>query len=167
MTPEELIALIEAKDLQALAEACAPLTEKERRKLARTINPFAGKRFAKELARGSESTLPSSIRHHNYQGSVDLATIALCSFTLAKGVKLSRVTYEGRNKEGDCALVRVLSDRRPEWIDGWIEKQLKPRSWGGCELSLVVLLTLIDNGTCNKPLTDDYVMLLAEGSITS
>ncbi|MEW5822145.1 MAG: DUF6493 family protein [Cyanobacteriota bacterium] len=170
MNQDDLESFIANADCDGLAEAAEKLTESERKKISRAaqnlykqieksrlnVVMISGKSVVEELEFLKkwikEIGKPDVYEQYNTAG---LAVLAFCSFTSAR--KINARFYE-KNKED--TLIKILSDRKPEWINEWINEKLKGE-WQ--QISWETLRTLINNGICSKPDSDDYIRLMAVG----
>ncbi len=170
MTPEDLERLVAQADFEALANACESLTEADRRRLSTTAaklerqienawlstftrdgtQPLSGalERLSEWIGEPNRQTL------NNMNNAVRCAMLAVCPFSKVKKVGGRHIYSE----EEDQCLVKILSDRRPDWIDEWIIERLKSE-WK--EIDWLSLRALIKRGICKKPTSDGYIELMA------
>ncbi|HUT88380.1 MAG TPA: DUF6493 family protein [Thermoguttaceae bacterium] len=169
MTPEELERVVAEGDPMRVAEACASLDEGQRRKLSKTAMEIL-----KEVRRRKEdykkeipdTPLWARMRpwmetwahpHHHASylwPAVNVAILAVCPLSSA------RKAVGGSGDKFDPAIIKVLTDRRPTWIDQWVEHKLQQEhpnvTWN-------VLRALIRAGVCRKPTSDEYIQMMARG----
>jgi hypothetical protein len=149
MTPEEFEALVSQGDLMKIAEAVAPLSEAQRKKLSKTAA-----RLYRTFLR--PPTNPQEVVFdERWQGKLrafELATMGVCPLSAV------RKTRGGWDDEWAEVVFKVLKDRRPDWVDRWIENELsKPFS----VMPWKLLSSLIREGIAHKPNTDDYIRKMA------
>jgi len=116
MTAEQLEELVLAADREALFERLAPLTEAQRKSLSEALISIA---------------VPLN-RHWGPGGSKNDCEDEYGRALLAKAEKHSDM--RDRPEE----LLRVLVDRKPKWINGWLEFEIKQE--------IPALRTLIERG---------------------
>lgn len=149
MTPAEFEELLKPKkksgeytaaDGMRFAEGVAGLSEAQRKTLA----PLAIKlrKQAKSEA-GNFSLFTFS----------PLPALAVCSIS-----ELRKLDLHIGEKNGDGA-IKILADRRPDWIDEWIEVQLSRRY---PDIEWDVLRRLVLDGLCQKPRSQGYASLLQD-----
>jgi len=165
VSPEQLEQLVAAADLAAITEAFRSMPETERRKLSKTASGLL-REIEKSLSRPDLVSTPSisdRLRHwlkgrevpgpQDQWRAAQLAVLAVCPLTDAKRVN---ARFIGCTDDGHVA--KVVTDRRPEWIDDWVDLKLKPEwkqiDWG-------TLRYLITAGVCRKPTCDGYIQLMA------
>ena len=144
MTPAELEELVMSGDPEKLAEAVAPLTEEERLKLSITASGLRrdlDKASASIEDRTSDQLAETVIM-------AELAMLAVC--------RLSRV----RRVRVHSYALKILCDRKPAWLDGWIEEILKDE-WP--EIQWETLRELMRAGVAKKPTSEGYVRLMVQG----
>jgi hypothetical protein len=149
MSPEEFEELLKPRRTRSgfdeadgfrLAEAVAGLTEAQRKKLSRTASSFF-KQFRGELRFGENVVFAG------------LAVLAVCPLSECKKVGFS---IHGRQ---DQPAIKILADRRPEWIDDWISHKLSQDFFQ--TISWSMLRALIRAGVCRKPEHPTYGRLMA------
>lgn len=169
MTYEELEALVAHGDPMAVAEALAPLSEAERKKLSVGVGKLyksvryglnGDERESKEqveLRRRVTILLSKkkklTVRH--IVCSAEIAALGVCPLSVTQNI----LCYSPEGS--DAEMVKVLVDRKPDWLERWIEKQLS-HEWGSMLLS--TLLAFVDAGVCEKPDSDAYVNVLASSA---
>jgi hypothetical protein len=171
VSPEQLEQLVAAADLDAIVEAFRSMPEAERRKLSKTASGLL-REIEKSLSRPDLVSAPSisdRLRHwlagrevpglQDQWRAAQLAVLAVCPLTDAKRVNARFIRHGD-----DSHVARVLTDRRPEWIDGWVDLKLKPE-WK--QINWCTLRCLITAGVCRKPTCDGYVQLMAGEMATS
>ena len=163
MTPEELETLVlESKSGARLQEAFAPLDAAERKKLStaaqKLYNQISRNKPNKDASDrlkafiGSQKRGLSGTWNSQPTRNATLALYALCSIsTLKKGDIF--IYWEDRDP-----LTRIVLDRRPDWIDEWIEHDLD-REFSIIEFPM--LRRWIKAGACKKPTTDAYYDIFA------
>ncbi|HWB00880.1 MAG TPA: DUF6493 family protein [Pirellulales bacterium] len=161
MTPEELEGLIKRDDAMVLAEALGPLSESERSKLSKhadallkECNQYQQRYSDIQSGKAQPSPLMQRLFDDGSAGlrnklrAAEVAVFALCPLSSVRKVEF---------QETD-AILEVLTVRRPEWIDSWLqlqfEKQVYRMTWGG-------FWRLFKAGGCSKPTSDAYYRFLA------
>ena len=86
--------------------------------------------------------------------TADIALLAVGPISKTKRVNL----LSGDDESRDQLLAKILSDRRPAWIDDWIAEKLKG-DWK--QINWCTLRTLIKSGVCQKPSSEGYIELMA------
>lgn len=161
MTPEDLERLVVAGDRMKLAEAVANLTEPERKKLSKTAQSVKhdieqGQWAPAKQASSSFQRLKAFLGGRKVEPweqvqTARLAVLAVGPLSQAKKVQLW--WHHIREDDKENPLLKILRDRRPEWIDDWIAAAL-----AGDSLSIDwnTLWELIQEGICQKPTSEDY-----------
>ncbi|WP_455204282.1 DUF6493 family protein [Kaarinaea lacus] len=164
MTPDELRDLVINKSTMDLAEALAPLTEKERRKLSkfsyqlyRKIEngdlddeaPNSLKAFYRDLL----NTLRLQHEHNHTFDSSQLAVVGLSSLTNVKRVHLW--LYRQENTK---AFNKIICDRRPDWLDDWLNSKFDEDFFS---LDWNIVRHWIKDGLCQQPTSDGYIQYFA------
>jgi hypothetical protein len=125
MTPDELKKLIENGPTDKMVAALAPLTEAERKTLSRSIGTI----FEDRSHRRAKADPLSSISTR-----FNLAMLALAGWTEAKHVSVLDVVHPlGSERPSREYFFQVLSDRKPDWLDKWADKELEDTSFGNFE----------------------------------
>jgi hypothetical protein len=152
MTPEEFEELLKPRDLDfmytaadgmRLADALAGLDERERKKLFKTA-----KAYWRKLTSG-----PYLSNDYEFAG---LGVLAVGPLSEARKVE---VGFFQRQEE---AVIKLLIDRRPDWIDDWVSHKLDqdyPR------LSWKLLRALVCAGVCRKPDSRGYALVMSWGAL--
>lgn len=160
MTYDELEALIlEGGDGWAVQRALAPLDEKARAKLSAPVqklyrqlgrgkpDPTASDRLAKFLDGASGMFW----MHRDFSGNKTALITALYAVGPRSAlIGLSLIHYD--------LIEMVMRDRRPDWIDDWVAKELEV---GFTNLKFSTLREWIRDGVCAKPDADGYYRLFA------
>jgi hypothetical protein len=165
MTPEQFAELIAQGNAEKIAEASACWSEAERHKVWRGLSKIVKKLSGAD--RSPQDTLPVSLasdvlaelRDHRFRRgytAFDLAVLAVGPFSEAK-------KRGGWNPSELGAVVKVLSDRRPEWIDKWVESRLGARFPTRYDWDLI--RPLIRHRICRKPSSDEYIRWMASAAI--
>ena len=158
LTPEDVENLVLNGSIHELVEAYSYLEEKERKKLSKTANQLyktvrkrdfgqqvsnALKSLAKRIAKG---TIPA------LYVNAQLTVLAMCPFSSVKQLTL---WYISNDKEH--AMVKVLLDRKPDWLQDWLEFRLEKEMPG---LTWDTIRKLVRGGACQKPQSDAYIRLM-------
>ncbi len=150
MTPQEFEELLRplggrvnytADDGMRLAEALSGLDERERKKLAKTARAYW-----RELSASWE-----------FPDSRAFAALAVLGVGTLADARKAGVDYLQCHEE---AAIKLLVDRRPEWIEDWVRFKLEedyPR------LSWNMMRSLMRAGVCGKPESPGYSQLLSMG----
>lgn len=159
MTPEELEEIVARGKPMKVAEALASLTEAERRKLSK----FAAElyRRAYKAAWEPQSAGPRSfvidplrllgagkVAAEDVEQAAKIAVLGVCPLSVARKMEYCR----------RGAVVKVLADRRPEWLGEWLEHRLNGE-WPTIEWEVV--RGLVKAGGCSKPDCEGYYRLMA------
>lgn len=167
VTIEQVEQFIALADIEGLVNAAAGMPEAERRKLSQ-----ATAKLHREIERNPfrvdpktnvvESVLPDRLTrwlqskmypvYRDQLATAELALLVFCPFTVVKSVTGGRYDEYMSNK-----IYKVLADRRPDWINDWIEENLK-RDWITIKWSF--LQRLIEAGICVKPNSEGYIRLM-------
>jgi len=159
MTPEQLESLVlNSGKTKKLQEAFASLTEKERKALSTTASKLktqinrgtANKDASVELKRYLEAKGGNFWNTQAHSNAI-IAVFGLCPFSQLKKTDI----YIGNNRN---VLQQVILDRKPDWLDDWLEWDLSE------EFSIVdfsMLRTWIREGICKKPTSDGYIRMFA------
>ncbi len=164
MTPAELAARIAQSTPMRFAEDVSQLSEAQRDVLADTAQELYQLLYKVYWCHGDSAQIPTyfyrlfKARLRVEDGWLmpfmvaELAVLALCPYSLGQKIRCL-------NHSGDAApVVRVLSDRRPEWVDQWIHKMLGGRRH---VLEWEDLRGMIQAGICQVPEHDGYIQLMA------
>jgi hypothetical protein len=147
MTPSEFEQLLKPRDLDfmytaadgmRLADALSQLNEAERKKLLKTARDFWKK------------------AHHGRPFSNDIEFAGLAILAIGPSAEVRKVNVSHIQRQGD-AVVKILIDRRPEWIDEWINHKL---SLSPPQISWNLLRELIHAKVCQKPDHPGYCTLM-------
>lgn len=159
MTPEELESLIlNSKNTKKLQAAFAPLTEQERKALSTTANKIKTQIYRgvanKDASRALRNFLAQkkeSYRNPPPFYNAGIALFALCPLSV---IKRSDIFLAGERD----VLEQVILDRKPEWLDEWIEDDVEK------EFSMVTFSMIrkwYGEGICIKPAADGYIRKFA------
>ena len=159
MAPEELEKFVARGDAKGLVKAVASLTEKQRKTLSTTAQSLRKEidkawtfdRGDRPLERLKPLAGRKKVTLRDQWEATNVAVFAVCPFSQAK--KIHIVRYD----EGENIFLRVILDRKPDWIDKWINDCL-----GRNELiEWQTYWTLYQEGLCQKPDSDEYFQFLA------
>ena len=163
MTPEELIKLVQDSDVDGLAEACASLTEAQRRKLSKTATQLDFEANKREWSNaGFDAILPQRPQRiplmpveaaRTVRVAGQLAVLACGPLSAAKQFRVLTWAHDA----SPIPMAKILIDRRPAWIDDWVDAMLK-RPWS--PLTWDTVRALITNGVCRKPTGGEYIVLM-------
>jgi len=155
MTPEELESIIlKTKDPCKLPTAFAALTDKQRRALStftsKLKNQIGRGKANKDASSQLKKFLGKDIEHY-YSPAYSNACIALfamCPLSTLKKTEIF-ITWDNRH-----ILVDILSDRKPDWINDFIEHDME-LEFGTFNFDMV--RRLIREGICQKPKAKGYI----------
>jgi len=165
MTYDELEALVlEGGDGWAVQRALAPLDEKARAKLSAPVqklyrqlgrgkpDPTASDRLAKFLDGASGMFWT----HRGFSGNQSALIVAL--FAVGPLSALSKLEIRFSLFKHYELIEQVILDRRPDWIDNWVAKELEADF---TNLKFSTLHGWVRDGVCAKPDADRYYSLFA------
>jgi len=168
MTIEELEQFVANVDANGLAAAVKGMPESERRKLSKATSKLVRELDkAKWLWWNSETGESRSIRLdrldrwlpkgdkpevYDQADASELAALAFCPLSVVRDTdaRYSRIN-------GNEAMVAILTDRRPNWIDDWVQAKFDS-DWQAIDWPS--LRTLIRTGVCTRPTSDGYIMAM-------
>jgi hypothetical protein len=170
MTPEDLERLVAAGDSERLAEATLGLTEAQRRRLsskARELHRTTRRSW--DLSPDEWDVLPEGplaerllVVHRDpdlapwrEMDAADTAVLAMCPFSRAREV--SEPWWGHLDRPSPFAM--VLLDRRPDWLDRWVDHHLDSLRHS---VSWETLRRLIRAGACRKPASEGYASLMVD-----
>jgi len=166
MTPEELEQYIAKADNKGFVEAAAGLPESERKKLSKTAIQIwreidrqhaeydsNAHRFLYEPIQRMVKWLKGETQHdyREQKQTALLAVFAMCPLSVTRKIN------EFFNNEIRDLFVKIIFDRKPEWLDDWIEERLKG-NWPRVEWD--ALRRFMKGGICRKPTSDRYLQLM-------
>lgn len=165
MTPEELEKYIESADAKGLAKAVEKYSETDRKKLSKTA--------AKIYREMREARINNKFDSKEYYKAFvakfctsELAMFAFCPISTLRGNTPSFWNYsipdaseEKKEHEAHEALIKVLDDRRPVWVDEWMDSCLDEEF---VSMPWCCVRILMKKGICKKPTTDAYIRLMVE-----
>jgi len=162
VTPEALEALILARQPDKLAEALSPLSERDRRSLSKTASGIYRRVWNGEIQsprRGALASLMGGMTKigdgwERLHAGASLAVLGVCPLSQAK-----RLGWLGTDRYQD-AFLRVIEDRRSDWLQEWLE-HLLAQEWPG--VSWDAVSALVKRGICERPRSDGYIRLMANG----
>jgi hypothetical protein len=163
MTPDEFAEIIVQGDASKVIAAVTGLDESKRRKLAR-IAVRIEKGTHTGIHNNPEKELIDELRKlmghrcQPHRGVCHLALMAVGSFT-----QVRRLFDQGVGTWGD-ALVQILADRRPEWIDRWVEARLTSEMRYFFEWSFVT--NLIRAGAWKRSGSDAYWRFIVQAALS-
>ncbi|MEM9348166.1 MAG: DUF6493 family protein [Planctomycetota bacterium] len=160
MTYEELEALVAQGKPWAVAEALAPLSEAQRKKLSvKTGKLFKTFRVdiqgfgldtkeQKEIRKRVMSIAPKKFNRQIVFCAV-YAALGVCPLSVVKDIEFQGNLNEMKAK----GVVKILADRRPDWADQWLASLIS-NEWDAIPWGL--LRELITRKICNKPRSEGY-----------
>ncbi|MBI2214764.1 MAG: hypothetical protein HYU52_14050 [Acidobacteria bacterium] len=142
--PGQFAAWVDAAERHELLSVLCGLTEADRR------------RFSKEVSSAYRKV------HDGIEGSMNLrlAVVAICPWTDVKRAN-SRFFSWSDSPECDSTadVIRILRERRPEWIDKFIAQELD-KEWPRWS----VVRGLVRDGVCERPSADNYIINMVRSS---
>ncbi len=162
MTADELAELVQHGPHDQLVAALAPLTERERKALAKTaielrkswtMNAPGMRIFGVSLA-PQQSRRIFQISHQPDAQRLKLALLALGPWGEAQHIRAWHLDPARTNLPLQEQLFQVLSDRKPEWLPKWADKELEERNFSDWHL----VRRLIRAGLCPRPQSDAYIL---------
>ena len=158
MTPEEFEDLVRNAKSEDLPAAFSELDDKARKKLVSKL-----KELRKAVKTGDgmhtgrlEWEQEREIHHHwsrtrpMFPVNADLALFAVGSLT---DCKRTHFEFDFSDLQGR-RVVAILADRKPEWLDAWVEAKLTD-GWG--ELNWTMVRQLYEDGVIGKPAANEYI----------
>lgn len=160
LTPETLEHLVLHEEARTLAGAFAELNEKERKALSKTASNLyrvirrrgLGQRVGDALKGLMERAATGKSR--SLDVNAQLALLAACPASVVK-----RMVLWYMKPSHQKLMVKILLDRRPSWLQEWIEHRLDQEFQG---ISWESIRTLVREGACEKPQSDGYLRLMAQ-----
>jgi hypothetical protein len=170
VTPDVLIELIGRRQTGWLINASASMSEKDRRRLSKTASQarreiqrnrwaFGAQIKDSELwqrLKALQPPVPAEQGLTRWEHSAfvaDLAVLAFCPLSQAKRVDCVNLKEPWRKD-----VIQVLLDRRPDWLDAWIDAKYDVQ-FGHVDWE--VLYQLMKAGACQKPTRDEYIAQMA------
>ena len=173
VTPIELEDLIIAGNAAKVADAVAPLTEAERRKLSSAVNALAGGLWG-ALPGWKDEDGPGSpgdairrlmahrnahtggrhdyLIHTRQSGAARVAVLAVCPLSVCR--RRAGGLFLTVDPAVDEAMLRVLRDRRPPFLAELVDAFLEPRTGG---LNWACVWGLVREGLIEKPDSDNFI----------
>jgi hypothetical protein len=152
MTPEELKQLIESGPTDQMVAALAPLSEAERKKLAKGVVAMR-----KEHSR----RITIDDRMPPFSTRLKLAVLALAGWTEAKRFHVADVAHPyGSERRGRELLFQLLSDRKPDWLAKWADMELENTALGDWDF----VRSLIRAELCLRPQGETYILRMLDRS---
>lgn len=156
MTPDQLRSLVHSSHTPlAFAAEFSDLEEATRKSLSKT---------AQELYREARKAEQANWGLTTHQGSLArLALLACGPWSQAKRIHGTRWrVFHGHSEEWPTAIVKLLTDRRPDWAGSWVELQLEGREseWERI-LNWQHIRELVKAGVIERPDSDGYVRVMA------
>lgn len=163
MTPEDLETLVlnETKGSD-MVRAFSAMSEKERAKLSTTAQQLhnqlnRGKANAKASDRLKKvlSKRKGESWSHWHKADTQRAVLAVFACGPLTAVKKQTVHIDYQNRKH---VEQVISDRRPDWIDDWIDHELQAEF---TSLDFPTIRNWIKTGIASKPTADKYYEMFA------
>ncbi|NLX96414.1 MAG: hypothetical protein GXY83_09580 [Rhodopirellula sp.] len=141
-TAEQLHALLETGNAQRCVDFFSDATERERGSLAKVAETWLrkiGKNAFQETSAGRRE-------QDELHPAAGVAALATCSFSTVKSLGWSVFP-------GEAHFLRVLSDRRPKWLNEYVEALLD-----GDRPAWSTVRAMMKAGLCGKPKHENYVL---------
>ncbi len=163
---ERLRDLILRAEIEPVAELLAPLEEKDRQRLSGPVW-----KLQRALERGDEVEPPSDspiwarVRKEllgapmEVLSAAQLAVLGVCPMSRVRGLRFWFLEPKGRR-----TLIRILRDRRPEWLGDWVEHVLQLED--GPPIDWSTIRDLVREGLCPRPESPAYVQLMARRMVS-
>jgi len=166
VSESDFVDVILGGDVEAVAAFLSPLREKERRALASTavaLDRLERDIDAETLARMEPSLVPYADRIVPLWTDRPWRAIKLALLGTGTAAEAAKAPLSSFRSEHAEAVLRVLRERKPSWLQEWIEtKNLRvTRDWMPPPWEL--LYRLIREGVCEKPTIDGYYHAMAVG----
>jgi hypothetical protein len=154
MTPEEFQQLVKEGDREKLTVALSPLTEDQRKKLAKTAADLY--KVARQNERIPMMLIAAAMGQDKDRHTVTaLAVLGVCGWTEAKKVRSTRFNFLPLGRAE-----RILRDRKPDWLDKWVEQELESER---CEWPAI--RGFVRDGLCARPTSDRYIFHMLRNPI--
>ncbi|MFL5245722.1 MAG: DUF6493 family protein [Gemmataceae bacterium] len=172
MNADELIELIKRGPTETLVSALAGLTEAQRRKLSKSVvhlrKQISGeaaevfKKYVAQAATGEidtrvslESMSPLIAQRGDKAQRLRLALIGVGPWGEAGRIRVRHMRSSWKPEDAESEnLFRVMSDRKPDWLQKWVEAELDERvlvDWS-------FVRRLVRAGLCERPQTENYIL---------
>jgi len=169
MTPAELESSLRNESAERFTELILPLVAQENKQFARAALEM--KRKAKEeiatiyKSRHSFSSADRDLqRASTLEARVQLAILAFCPWSEARKVPSYLFTWGGQSHFQNL-IFAILKERRPEWLERWVNKEIDATGRGLVHWGL--LRRLVREGLCPKPRSDNYILGMLGGVVHS
>ncbi|WP_145998438.1 DUF6493 family protein [Caulobacter flavus] len=162
MTPETLEDLVLAPgDAWPLQQACAGLDEKARAKLSSAAQKLHRQLETSKANKGASDRLKALLASRGKEGwrfysssQNNKAILALFALGPLSAVK----KRDAHVWSGQDVAQRIISDRRPPWMDEWLVHDLEQAiTW----VELPMILAWVKEGVCRKPDVEGYSRMFA------
>jgi hypothetical protein len=140
LTAEALQAALEKGDEQACIDLFHGTTEEQRKTVAGPAQEW----LKKQAANITIQTSPNTWERNPLLGAAQAAALAACSIG-----QLRKAGWRGIPGQEDA--FRILSDRKPAWLDDWVAMalDLQVGNWP-------LVRRLVREGLCQRPESDNY-----------
>lgn len=163
MTPEQLEDLVLLKvSLQDMRIAFAKLSEDERKKLSTTAQKLYSQLSRGKAGDGASGQLKAVIGKGDPNGwgnwnrpETKRAALAIVACGPLSALKKRIGFFHGSERQ---ALRGIISDRKPAWLDAWIDHDLNSEI---SVLDFSIIHEWVKAGICRKPTADAYYDLFA------
>lgn len=167
MNLNELKKYITKADAKGLTKAAESLTEQERKKFSKDVQQIYNKLDAARFKNvsGDRSSLIDSLKNlpgliksfkvasiHSQFNVASLAVLAFCPISFTKKIG-------GRSYDYEDFLIKILLDRKPDWILQWVEQKLSGE-W--IDIRWNTVRTLVQENVCPKPEVEGYYQLMVQ-----
>ena len=157
LTEDRLQALILSAEPARLADALSDRSEAERKHLAKRAFSLHKRLMNRDEDLVESSSLKEKLKRGNdYRSRIITARLAVMGVGSAAQAKKLPTWY--LQPEEQEILVRILTDRRPVWLDSWLAGRLEDQFPG---INWRSIRTLVRAGACTLPESDGFVRLVA------
>jgi hypothetical protein len=142
LTPESLEAVLHQGDDTACLQLCLKASEAERKAVASLAAQWAAAQAKQPVV----ETGPGRFASNPLLSAAQVAALACCSIG-----QLKKLGWRSMPDEEQA--YAILTDRRPAWIDDWVESIAleTPWRWG-------FVRRLVREGLCQRPVGDNYIL---------
>jgi hypothetical protein len=141
-SPEDFLRWVERAEPDHLVEGLLGLADVDRRRLAKPVSAAWRKAH------------PNRWTKHEWH--LDLALLAVCSWTDVQRFRLGEARWVWQWKQGMMGGVfAILDGRRPEWLERWVERELESNDRA---TDWRLIRQLVRSGACSMPTGDGYII---------
>ncbi|QEG00534.1 hypothetical protein Mal15_46040 [Stieleria maiorica] len=173
-TPEGFLQRLHSVSPKVFAKAVADFTDTDRRKLSNTAQEHAKalRKQEREATTLSGVSMVEMIRRGQsrlerknlelaaaHLGLLAVAPKSANMIPLTNARALSETWSATEPTEHETAAITILLDRRPDWAQQWLERQLEAGDWSW-SLMWPSVKRLLDNGLCAAPDTEGFARFM-------